>query len=153
MKKIKKKKKFLILVLLLTVANLSFSAKVNYDPLNFIVSAQYVMPVKIQFDQDIMNLGNYLTIDDFTGLNKSFGITVNSEPSDTLDLTIAPTITLENSAKGKSLTIKQSLSETTVTIPESGAASTLITFTSDDSFSTDGDGTYTGQTTITATLN
>ncbi len=100
-----------------------------------------------------MLLGYFLEAESLSGLNKAFGVTISGEPSDKVTLSVSPTITLTNILKNKDLIIKQALRDTTINIGSNGSASTKIVFTSDDTIFVDGDGSYSGTTTITATLN
>ncbi len=146
----------LFVILCFIIRAPTFSAKFTYDPLDFTISARYVKPLKVEFDEPVMFLGYFLETESLNGdngLDKAFGVTISGEPSDKVILSINPTITMTNTLKNKNITIKQSLRDTTLNIGSNGSISTKIIFTSDDTIPSDGYGSYSGTTTITATLN
>lgn len=146
----------MLFIIFFIVVNSTFSAKFTYDPLDFTIKARYVKPIKVEFDDATMSLGYFMETESLNGnraLNKTFGITISGEPLDTVTLLVSPTITITNLPRNKTLTIKQSLADTALNIATDGTASTLITFTSDDIIQSNGYGTYTGETTITVTVN
>lgn len=143
----------MLFVMFFIARNLVFSARISYKPLDFTVTARYVQPLKIEFDEDVMKLGTFLENESLNTLNKSFGITINGEPLDIITISVDPTITLKNIPKNKNITINQSLADTMLRIPASGTITTTIAFTSNDTVPNSGDGTYIGETTITATVN
>ena len=146
-----KRNKMLLLVFITLFAVGKPIFSYDYDPMTFTVTAEYIKPLTINFIDNEINLGTYMTgITLVNILNKSYDIEVGGSPGESIKISTTSTFNLTN-ARGDKIVIDQAITNPNVTVGSNGSVKSKINFTSLSTILSDG--IYSGVTTITAESN
>lgn len=151
LKKIKNKNKILLLMFVILFISKKPVFSYVYNPMIFTVTAEYIRPLTINFINNNIDLGTYITGTSLkNNLDKYCDIEVGGNPGASIDINVQPTFNLTNS-RGDQIVVAQTISNPNVTIESNGLVKSKIHFTSLSTILSDG--IYSGTTIITAESN